>query len=214
MSERPAWSATFLADAAGNTGSLEVFGGPELLDELTHTALLRCRELVALALERDASARQLSFQATHDALTGLANRSLLLSRLADSLMATRRRGTQLAVLFCDLDRFKMVNDSIGHAGGDQLLIEAARRLTQIVRENDTVARLGGDEFVVLCPDLPDRAQANALAERVRTTLSAPTPSTARRPSSTPASASRSPTIPRCPAPNSCARPTWPCTGPS
>ena len=64
---------------------------PELLDELTHTALLRCRELVALALERDASARQLSFQATHDALTGLANRSLLLSRLADSLMATRRR---------------------------------------------------------------------------------------------------------------------------
>ncbi|HRD12874.1 MAG TPA: EAL domain-containing protein [Mycobacterium sp.] len=173
VSERPAWSATFLADAAGNTGSLEVFGGPELLDELTHTALLRCRELVALALERDASARQLSFQATHDALTGLANRSLLLSRLADSLMATRRRGTQLAVLFCDLDRFKMVNDSIGHAGGDQLLIEAARRLTQIVRENDTVARLGGDEFVVLCPDLPDRAQANALAERVRTTLSAP-----------------------------------------
>jgi diguanylate cyclase (GGDEF)-like protein len=88
-------------------------------------------------------------------------------------MATRRRGTQLAVLFCDLDRFKMVNDSIGHAGGDQLLIEAARRLTQIVRENDTVARLGGDEFVVLCPDLPDRAQANALAERVRTALSAP-----------------------------------------
>ncbi|MCB0940307.1 MAG: EAL domain-containing protein [Mycobacterium sp.] len=173
VSEQPAWSATFLADAAGNTGSLAVFGGPELLDELAHTALLRCRELIALALERDASARQLSFQATHDALTGLANRSLLLSRLADSLMATRRRGTQLAVLFCDLDRFKMVNDSIGHAGGDQLLIEAARRLTQIVRENDTVARLGGDEFVVLCPDLPDRAQANALAERVRTTLSAP-----------------------------------------
>lgn len=173
VSEQPAWSATFLADSAGNTGTLEVFGGPELLDELTHTALLRCRELVALALERDASARQLSFQANHDALTGLANRSLLLSRLADSLMATRRRGAQLAVLFCDLDRFKMVNDSIGHAGGDQLLMEAARRLTQIVRENDTVARLGGDEFVVLCPDLPDRAQANALAERVRTALSAP-----------------------------------------
>ena len=67
----------------------------------------------------------------------------------------------------------MVNDSIGHAGGDQLLIEAARRLTGTVRDSDTVARLGGDEFVVLCPSLPDRAQAIALAERIRATLSAP-----------------------------------------
>ena len=173
VSEPPTWSATFLTDPSGNAGRLEVFGGPELLDELSHTALLRCRELVALALERDASARQLSFQATHDALTGLANRGLLLSRLAESLLTSRRHKTQLALLFCDLDRFKMVNDSIGHAGGDQLLIEAAHRLTQTVRDSDTVARLGGDEFVVLCPELPDRAQATALAERVRAALRAP-----------------------------------------
>ena len=128
---------------------------------------------MTLALERDASARRLSYQASHDALTGLANRSLLLTRLSQSLLLARRRGTPLALLFCDLDRFKMVNDSIGHAGGDQLLIEAARRLSGTVRDTDTVARLGGDEFVVLCPELPDRAQAIALAERIRTTLSAP-----------------------------------------
>ena len=67
----------------------------------------------------------------------------------------------------------MVNDSIGHAGGDQLLIEAAERLSAVVRETDTVARLGGDEFVILCPDLPDRAQAIALAERVRTVVEHP-----------------------------------------
>ena len=168
-----AWSGTFHADTADTTGVLEVFGDPEALDDLARTALLRCRELVALTLERDASAKQLSHQASHDALTGLANRSLLLARLSESLASARRRGSQLALLFCDLDRFKMVNDSIGHAGGDQLLIEAARRLSATVRDTDVVARLGGDEFVVLCPELPDRAQANALAERVRTSLSAP-----------------------------------------
>ena len=173
LSGAPAWRGTFHAETAETTGTLEVFGGPEELDETARTALMRCRDLVTLALERDASAAKLSYQATSDALTGLANRSLLLARLADSLNSPDRNDTQLALLFCDLDRFKMVNDSIGHAAGDQLLIEAARRLSSVVRETDTVARLGGDEFVVLCPALPDRAQAIALAERVRTSLSAP-----------------------------------------
>ncbi len=168
-----AWTGTFHSGPADATGTLEVFGDPETLDDLDRTALARCRDLVSLALEREASALQLSFQASRDALTGLANRSLLLARLADGLNSSRRNATQLALLFCDLDRFKMVNDSIGHAGGDQLLIEAARRLSAIVRDTDTVARLGGDEFVILCPGLPDRAQAIALAERVRASLSAP-----------------------------------------
>ncbi|MCV7174243.1 putative bifunctional diguanylate cyclase/phosphodiesterase [Mycolicibacterium sphagni] len=172
VSEAPAWTGT-VTDTADTAGTLEVYGDPESFDDLAHTTLVRCRDLVTLALERDASARRLSYQASHDALTGLANRSLLLSRLSQSLMLARHRGTPLAVLFCDLDRFKMVNDSIGHAGGDELLIEAARRLSTTVRETDTVARLGGDEFVVLCPELPDRAQAITLAERIRTTLSAP-----------------------------------------
>ncbi|EHB55076.1 diguanylate cyclase/phosphodiesterase [Mycolicibacterium rhodesiae JS60] len=172
VSATPAWTGA-VNDTADAAGMLEVFGDPQALDDLAHTALVRCRDLVTLALERDASARRLSYQASHDALTGLANRSLLLTRLSQSLLLARRRGTPLALLFCDLDRFKMVNDSIGHAGGDELLIEAARRLSGTVRDTDTVARLGGDEFVVLCPELPDRAQAIALAERIRATLSAP-----------------------------------------
>ena len=172
VSAAPAWTGA-VNDTADAAGMLEVFGDAEALDDLAHTALVRCRDLVTLALERDASARRLSYQASHDALTGLANRSLLLARLSQSLLLARRRGTPLALLFCDLDRFKMVNDSIGHAGGDELLIEAARRLSGTVRDTDTVARLGGDEFVVLCPELPDRGQAIALAERIRTTLSAP-----------------------------------------
>ncbi|GAY18658.1 bifunctional diguanylate cyclase/phosphodiesterase [Mycobacterium sp. shizuoka-1] len=172
VSATPAWTGTITATTEP-AGRLEVFGDPEALDDLAHTALVRCRDLAALAVERDASARRLSYQATHDALTGLANRGLLLTRLSQNLVSARRRGTPLALLFCDLDRFKMVNDSIGHAGGDQLLIEAARRLSVTVRATDTVARLGGDEFVVLCPELPDRAHAVRLAERIRATLGAP-----------------------------------------
>lgn len=168
----PAWHGAF-SDTSACTGTLEVFGGPEPPDEHALTALARCRELAHLALERDASAQQLSHQASHDALTGLANRTRLLASLSDGLASPRRRGTQVALLFCDLDRFKMVNDSIGHAGGDELLIEAAKRLLDVVGDAATVARLGGDEFVILDPDLPDRTRAIALAERVRAALSAP-----------------------------------------
>lgn len=172
----PKWSTDFEAEGAATTGTVEVFDAPDEvdgLDDFIRSALQRCRDLVILALDRDASAEQLSHQASHDALTGLANRALLMSRLADSLAAARRTGNHLALLFGDLDRFKMVNDSIGHAAGDELLIEAANRLVSAVRDTDTVARLGGDEFVVLCPDMPDRQQAIALAERVRCALSAP-----------------------------------------
>lgn len=173
FSGNPLWHSTFHSDDAGATGTLDVFGDPEGFDETTRTGLHRCRDLVILGLDRDASAKRLSHQASHDALTGLANRSLLLNRLTESLAARRSGHEMVALLFCDLDRFKMVNDSIGHAGGDQLLIEAARRLLATVRDSDTVARLGGDEFVVLCSELPDREQAIALAERIRTALSAP-----------------------------------------
>lgn len=173
VSRTPAWSRTFHAATTNTVGAFEVFGDASALDESARTAFLRCRDLVSLALEREASAAKLAQQANRDALTGLANRSLLLTRLADSLAAIGDGGAQLALLFCDLDRFKMVNDSLGHAAGDQLLIKAAQRLSSATRDTDTVARLGGDEFVILCPDLPDREYGVALAERVHTALSAP-----------------------------------------
>jgi len=125
---------------------------------------------------REKSARaeaELAHQATHDALTDLPNRVLLLDRTQHAIdLVGRRRGT-LAVLFLDLDHFKMVNDSLGHKAGDVLLRQAAERIRQVVRVGDTVARLGGDEFVVLCEDLTDVAEAEEVAERVIRTLNEP-----------------------------------------
>ncbi|HTN80237.1 MAG TPA: EAL domain-containing protein [Acidimicrobiales bacterium] len=125
---------------------------------------------------REKSARaeaELAHQATHDALTDLPNRVLLLDRTQHAIdLVGRRRGT-LAVLFLDLDHFKMVNDSLGHKAGDVLLRQAAERIRAVVRVGDTVARLGGDEFVVLCEDLEDVAEAEEVAERVIRTLNEP-----------------------------------------
>jgi diguanylate cyclase (GGDEF)-like protein len=105
-----------------------------------------------------------------DPLTGLANRRGFMEELAEAL-AARRGG--LAVFCVDLDRFRLVNDSLGHEAGDRLLVEVARRLHRTVRANDTVARLGGDEFTVLCEDCPDAATAHAIAARLNAALSEP-----------------------------------------
>ena len=131
------------------------------------------------SVARDISERKefeatLEHQATHDPLTGLPNRALLLDRLEVSLARAERNGTGVAVLFLDLDHFKVVNDSLGHARGDQLLVAAAERLKEALRQGgDTVARFGGDEFVILCEDLKGVADARRIAERVGELLTAP-----------------------------------------
>ena len=107
----------------------------------------------------------------HDGLTGLPNRRLLTDRLARHLVMRTRRPT--AVLFINIDKFKDINDSRGHAVGDEVLVEVARRLSQTARHQDTVARSGGDEFLVLSEDIADIDEAVALGERMRTSLHAP-----------------------------------------
>jgi diguanylate cyclase (GGDEF)-like protein/PAS domain S-box-containing protein len=111
--------------------------------------------------------------ALHDALTGLPNRALFVSRLELALHRLKRRDGLLAVVFIDLDRFKLINDGLGHAAGDQVLTTVAARLRQILRPEDTVARLGGDEFAVVCEGLASRRDAASIAERILTGLAAP-----------------------------------------
>ena len=123
--------------------------------------------------ERKAFTKQLSYRAFHDPLTGLPNRTLFMDRLERTLIRVDRRGNSVAILFLDLDDFKLINDSLGHDTGDQLLLEVGRRLDSGVRVSDTVARLGGDEFVVLLDDVGDEGEAALVADRIRKELEAP-----------------------------------------
>ena len=118
----------------------------------------------AVALQ-DANAR-LQHLATHDALTGLPNRLLLDDRLSQAIAYAERRAGRFAVMMIDLDRFKLINDSLGHHGGDELLKEVANRLRGALRKSDTLARTGGDEFVMIADEIDSAAQVEILAQRV------------------------------------------------
>jgi diguanylate cyclase (GGDEF)-like protein len=141
--------------------------GSEELHQLEQLA-----SMVGLAIERCEMAEQMAFQASHDGLTGLANRSLFMDQLQESLHHVGRRRAALAVLFIDLDRFKLVNDRADHSAGDVILNEMADRLTRMTRGVDVVARFGGDEFVAFA-EVDNDADAVDMAERIRRGLSAP-----------------------------------------
>ncbi len=123
--------------------------------------------------ERKALEDELKHQAFHDSLSGLANRALFLDRLEHALARAARSQSLLAVLFLDLDDFKLVNDSFGHAAGDDLLVAVAGRLTKSLRVGDTAARFGGDEFAVLLEEVSGFEEANQVAERIITALRVP-----------------------------------------
>ncbi len=116
---------------------------------------------------------ELTHQAFHDSLTGLANRALFKDRVEQALTRARRHRRPLAVLFLDLDRFKAINDSFGHASGDALLVAVSKRLRDCVRAEDTVARLGGDEFAVLVENLAGDAEVRLVSERIKDTFRDP-----------------------------------------
>jgi diguanylate cyclase (GGDEF)-like protein/PAS domain S-box-containing protein len=116
--------------------------------------------------DRKRAEQELRYLANYDTLTGLPNRTLLGERLGHAIMRARRNGRRVSVLFLDLDRFKHVNDSMGHAAGDRMLKAAGSRLRAHVRDSDTVARLGGDEFTVVLEDVHDGAEAEQVAQKL------------------------------------------------
>jgi len=128
--------------------------------------------VLAAAIERHRSEDEVRRSALQDPLTGLPNRALLLERLSH-LTHGRREAARLAILFLDLDRFKLINDTLGHTVGDRLLVAVAGRLNSAIRGSDTLTRFGGDEFVVLCEQIRDESEAIALAERAAAAFSDP-----------------------------------------
>jgi len=134
-------------------------------------------EPAVLALLRDVTERSLAdaemaYRATHDPVSGLPNRYLFDDRLRQALARDRREPRSLAVLFCDVDGLKGINDRLGHAVGDQVLFETARRIEAVIRPADTAAHLGGDEFVVLCEGMDEEAAAT-VAQRVADAFETP-----------------------------------------
>lgn len=135
------------------------------------------RELERRVADRTAglaiATQELGRRALHDELTGLPNRALLWERLSHRLALTARRQTGFAVLFLDVDGLKVVNDTLGHAAGDRLLVDVASRLRAVLRSGDTAARVGGDEFIVLVDDVATKEAALVVAERLTEALRAP-----------------------------------------
>jgi diguanylate cyclase (GGDEF)-like protein len=162
-----------LRDAAGRlVGMLQVFvpqGSPAVrqavLDQIAH--------LASVAIENTLLYERLAFQAQHDTLTQLPNRTLFQDRVEQAIGLSRRHRERLAVLWIDLDRYKQVNDTLGHRVGDEVLREVASRLKQCLRQSDTVARAGGDEFTVLAHDLKSLADAERVAAKILAALARP-----------------------------------------
>ena len=129
--------------------------------------------VLANAIERRTAEDRTRHDALHDPLTGLPNRNLFLDRLEHGLSQAHRHRSSIAVLFLDLDQFKLVNDSLGHAAGDELLAAVAPRIQSVLRPEDTVARFGGDEFAILVEDVSNERDATRVAERITQALTRP-----------------------------------------
>jgi len=140
-----------------------------LADEHVGGIVLNCRDIS----ERKAFEEQLTHQAFHDPVTGLANRALFAERVRHAIARTRREHHSVAVVFLDLDDFKTINDSLGHAAGDEVLVEVAKRLATSIRASDTAARFGGDEFALLLEDIDGVQEAADTADRVLESLALP-----------------------------------------
>ena len=158
-----------LAHRDGGTRQFEVLFTNLTHDEHVGGIVLNSRDVS----ERKAFERQLAHQAFHDPVTGLPNRALFVERVRHALARSRREQRGIGIVFVDLDDFKIINDSLGHAAGDEVLNQVAQRLALSIRASDTAARFGGDEFAVLLEDIEGVQEAADAAERIMEAISAP-----------------------------------------
>ena len=168
------WSVPIFSASGSILGVFSIqYRTPRRATEAELDFLAKASRLAAIAIEQRQLTDQLAHQAQHDALTGLPNRVLFEERLQQALDQARRNGSVVAVLFVDLDRFKQINDTLGHSVGDALLQKVGQRLKSCVRKSDTLARMGGDEFTLLLTDLKDQHYAVRVSQKLLDALKAP-----------------------------------------
>ena len=177
LSDRSQFDLHLLAGPGSSAVSLELSNG-RFVEYLGRPHTVEGQQVGTVYSFRDITERNrtvalIRHQALHDPLTGLANRHRFGEALSEAIGIARQRGSRLAVMFLDLDEFKRINDTLGHAAGDQLLCLVAQRLRHCVREHDLIARWGGDEFTILLPDVQMDGEASAVAERILQSLAAP-----------------------------------------
>ena len=171
---RACWSLPILGALPPVLGTFTVFIREARNPSSSETALTaRITNIAKIAIERHESERRIRQLAHYDALTGLPNRAQFNQVLDHALSRAQRAGTAVALLFVDLDRFKNINDTLGHDAGDSMLREVAARLRQCLRTSDVVARFGGDEFIVMLEDLPDAEHAAGVAAKVLEAIAKP-----------------------------------------
>lgn len=171
---RACWSMPIASNEAGVLGSLAIYHDQPCRPSARDLNFMdMASRLASVAIGHRLLTDQLSHQAQHDALTGLPNRVLFQDRLRQALAQAERKRQQVAVLYMDLDRFKKINDTLGHSSGDALLRQAASRLKACIRKSDTLARLGGDEFIVVVTELNDAQDAMRVATKLIEALRVP-----------------------------------------
>ncbi|MDQ6676232.1 MAG: EAL domain-containing protein, partial [Acidobacteriota bacterium] len=171
---RACWSSPIFSAAGEILGTVSMFfPGPCAAEIDDHNLLDAAVRLASMGIEHRQLCEQLSHQARHDALTGLPNRILFEDRLEQALNHARRRGNRVAVLYLDIDRFKQINDTMGHRIGDLFLQQVSGRLCDCVRECDALARMGGDEFNVVLTELEGQQSAEGAARRILEAMNVP-----------------------------------------
>jgi diguanylate cyclase (GGDEF)-like protein/PAS domain S-box-containing protein len=168
------WSIVIRSSGGDVLGFFAVYHPTRIAPDRSSEAVLQTiGKLVTVAAEHQALTYQLAYRAQHDSLTGLPNRLLFEDRLTQALVRAQGGGRPVALLCMDLDRFKFINDTLGHHAGDALLVQYARRVEGLLRQTDTLARLGGDEFAAVLPDVTRREDATKVAQAVVDALTNP-----------------------------------------